>query len=372
MLHKIAKIQNNSEENLKISLTEHGDIKSQKSSMKKRKATSHASYDNFFSNKKEKLIENIAEDQNSLIISENKKNHLQQIQECFTLPMLKINSQNSNSFASDVGIFLYSNDCDYIPTYFQDIHLAFEKILPIEQKSFKLLENLHQKSKKNTIGIVIGNGYILSLLPEIPAEDILLLDNESLVHYFLLLIGNAILKTNSNRDFALLKEELIIFIKKLEQLIYQHNSSDEKEIQEQVGKNLDNEMKYLGDRHFLSSKSRFLVCKKALQQKELLPINVDIFNQKDMEELGKLLNKSACRVSFLNLTNVADYDTQHVLKSRLDNLPLSKNCKIITTSLLSYTVEPGRKVFLSQTPKEFSEALNYTYQNITPPKQKIN
>ncbi|MBV8801847.1 MAG: hypothetical protein JO131_02565, partial [Gammaproteobacteria bacterium] len=334
MLHK------NDTQDLAIPLTEQED-KSQKSLLKKRKAISSVSYDNFFGSKKEKLIENIAEDENSLIISKSKKIHLQQIQQRFTPPVLKINSQNP--FTLDVGIFLYSNDCEYIPTYFQDIHFAFEKSPVLEQKSFQLLDSLHSKSKKNNVGIVVGNGYILSLLPEIPADDIILLDNESLVHYFLLFIGNTILNANTDKDFSLLKEELIITIKKLEQIIYLHNSVDEKEIEKQVNKNLVNEMKYLGNRHFLSSKSRFLECKNALQKKELLPVKVDIFNKKDMKELGILLNKSACKVSFLNLTNVADYDEQQVLKLRLDNLPLSKNCKIITTSLLSYTIEPGRK-----------------------------
>ena len=301
----------------------------------------------------------VEEVKNSIKMPETKKIHLQQIQKVFSQPILK--DRFESRFTRDEGIYLYSNDSQRISDYFEVTDLSKKPKISSENKSFNLLNGLYPKPKQNTAGIILGNGFVLSLLPEIPADDILLLDVEPVVHYFLMQVRNLILQSDTNKDFNTLKKEIIAAIAKLESNIYEHNWH------EMVDIDIHSEMHTLGDKHFLSSESRFNKCKMALQQKELLPIKVDIFSDQQMKALGSILNQNSCKVSYMNLTNVADYDEYHVLRSRLKHIPLTSGCKIISTSLISYPSKgPSRKAFQSVGLEELSQALDFNYYKNTP------
>jgi hypothetical protein len=104
------------------------------------------------------------------IVPEAMKAPLRQIQRIFFPPNLK--DKFESKFTHTMGFYLYSNDGSLILDYFKITHF---------EKSLAASSALDSKPKRNTIGINIGNGSILSLLPEIPANDILLLDVEPVV-----------------------------------------------------------------------------------------------------------------------------------------------------------------------------------------------
>lgn len=285
----------------------------------------------------------------------SKKSYLQTIQERFSWKMLE--AKSNGNFKGK--IYLYANDMNEIKDYKDRL----EQIL-LDDENLEITNNFFQKEnnffpkKINKIAMIAGNGYIISLLPNIPANDVILLDIEPVVHYFLLYVKNLILETNEN-SFENIKAELIT---KIENFKYERNK-------EFVGsKNLQIEMKCLGDKHFLASEYRFNQVKKALKEKDLLPININIFDAKQMSELSKLIKKENLAVSLLNLSNLPDYDSDHKLLKSLDKLPLSPDCNIIFTKLIGYLFQREKYpncCFILNDLKTFKQKLQYSYNGIT-------
>lgn len=250
-------------------------------------------------------LDNIPYEQIKAPFSE--KDYLQEVQAKFSKKILERRIQSIYGEMSNYS--LYSNDLGIIENY---THLIEECYQP----HLNLNDNL-------TIGIIIGNGNILSLLPDVPANDIILLDVEPVVHHFILYLKHLILNVNLETDFNLIKENLI---KQINAYIFYSNRDGKNDIT-----SLQLEMKGLKHRHFLSSKDRFLQCQTALREKDLLPICVDIFDTKQMTELSIELQKKQLKVSFINLTNVADYGSKSSLLFNIRNLPLNNNYQIIST-----------------------------------------
>jgi len=308
---------------------------------------------------REKVLKELAE--NFIVVPVAQKSHLQQIQKQFSRPVLR--DKCESEYAATHGAYFYSNDKRLVPGYFEATALT-KSNKHKKTELFTLLDGLRLTPKKDTVGIVIGNGYVLSLLSQIPADDILLLDTEPVVHYFLLKARDLILNADTSQDFQVLRIEMIVKFEILEYQILSHNrnlrtkgmSMDE----EKGVSNLRAEMQELGDKHFLSSKFQLEQCQKALQKKELLPVDINIFDDRQMERLASLLKQFSCQVSYINLSNVADYDEDLKLRTLLHKIPVSANSKIVLTALRSKDPKEN-KVFLCQNKKEVLRALEYCY-----------
>ncbi len=273
--------------------------------------------------------------QEELILYKTKKEHLKLIELGYCPELL---TSQIHEFGKSRPVFFYSNDARYISSYLRTCY----------PKTYAPTD--HLKSMINSIGIIIGNGYVLSLLPDICSDDILLLDTQPVVHYFILMVRELILQANIDDEFGLLKKKLIAQIRLLENTI-NHQATV---IDAQV--TIIDEMRMLGSKHFLANKTRFVQCREALKTKELLPIEIDISDIDYIKLLSEAIELSECNVSFLNLTNVADYTGTHKLYSSIQQLPLADNLKIITTQLVSDTNK--RKCCVSTNLAEFYEALN--------------
>lgn len=234
------------------------------------------------------------------------------------------------------AIFFYSNDASYIPTYLETCYSS------MPQTSI-------QSNRIPSLGMVVGNGYILSLLPEICADDILLLDRVPLVHYFIFAVRELILHAPLNGDFVQLKKMLINQISLIEQSI-NNTLGITKALM-----TIQDEMKTLGSKHFLANEVRYIQCREALQAKELVPIEIDISNIEQMNALSEAVELSQCVVSFVNLTNVAEYTGNDKLYSVIENLPLADDFEIITTQLVRD--KNNRTCNVSRSLSEFKEAL---------------
>jgi hypothetical protein len=120
------------------------------------------------------------------------------------------------------------------------------------------------------------------------------------------------------------RQTLIEKINQLAQLIMPGKNSE-----------LATEMEKLGDLHFLANKNRLDRCMDALLKKDLIPINIDIFSDKSMAELKMLLIQSHCEISFMNLTNIAEFDRKNVLYSIISKMPFAQNFNVFATSRFS-------------------------------------
>lgn len=301
-----------------------------------------------------------------IYVHESKKPHLRGVQIKFSLPRLA--NTSASDFSEDNTLFLYSNDCKYIPNYFTELFSGISAVTKSKSESFTLLDSLSGKRKKFDIGIIIGNGNILSLLPDLPINDIFLLDNDPRVHLFLLKVKELILDTNDTEAFDNIKQRLIKSISLLESEIMPNSN---------YGASSDSitlEIEHLGEKHYLHSKERFEQCKKALQAKEIIPINMDIFNHAQVTIFSESLKEFGCQILFMNLTNIADYDRRQILPSVIELLPLANNTFCISTALTGYS---GRgkipTCFASTTKKELISSLLYSYEwNRSPCMYKFN
>jgi hypothetical protein len=224
-----------------------------------------------------------------------------------------------SDFVKEFGIYLYANDISWVENYFDKLQEGF-KLHPEKKDSVSDFK-LNSKASLNA-GIIIGNGYVLSLLPEIPVQVIFLLDVEPAVHYFILCIRDLILSAEYE-DFTVFKKELVQKIST---------------IASKIDKNQElshyHEIKDLGCKHFLANKERFELCRSTLLKKELIPININISNHQHMEKFSSLLKESNICISYLNVSNIADYILSEVLESNILLLPLMASCLTVTTSLI--------------------------------------
>ncbi len=276
--------------------------------------------------------------QEELILYETKKEHLKLLEIGYCSKLL---TSQIPRFGKTKPVFFYSNDAGYISSY---LRTCYPETAPPRD---------HSKSTINSIGIIIGNGYVLSLLPDICADDILLLDTQPVIHYFILIVRKLILRANIDDKFGLLKKKLIDEIRLLENTINQQETVMDAKV------TIIDEMRMLGSKHFLANKTRFIQCREALKTKELLPIEIDISDIDLIKLLSETIKLSECNVSFLNLTNVADYIGKDNLYSSIQQLPLADNLKIITTQLLSDT--KNKSCYVSNNVTEFNEALNRAF-----------
>lgn len=274
--------------------------------------------------------------QKELIVYKTKKEHLKLLELGYCPESL---TSQVHRIGKNRPVFFYSNDAIYISSYLGTCY----------PKTYTPID--HTKSTINSIGIIIGNGYVLSLLPDICADDILLIDTQPVVHYFILAVRELILQANIDDEFGLLKAKLIAQIRLLENTINHQATVIDAEV------TVVDEMRMLGSKHFLANKTRFVQCREALKTKELLPIEIDISDIDLIKLLSETIELSECNVSFLNLTNVADYTGTHKLYSSIQQLPLADNLKIITTQLVSDINK--RVCYVSTNLSEFHETLSH-------------
>lgn len=267
-------------------------------------------------------------------------------------PPCPINLKTLRESSKNKKFTIYSREASTIKNYFE-VTLPKENLT--KETSAKLFGSQVRPSS-NQIGLIIGNGFILSLLPEIPVKNILLLANEPAVHYFILEVRKMIVEVDETESFDSIKGEIIRKMIYLENRIDPHSTKI-------LTDHIVAEMNELKDLHFLSNFDRFKRCKKSLQEKKLAPMVVNLLKQEDINCLSTILKKYAKEIKYLNLSNLVDYDKDHVLQEILTKLPFAKNFAIISTSMVhidSKMFFPD-KAFYSTTPDEVREALAYNY-----------
>lgn len=250
--------------------------------------------------------------------------------------------------------YIYANDSSYVDNYIdQYIQACSTHKETSEYKNttqFSLLSYLNNKKQYHSLGIIVGNGCILSLLPETPAEDFLLIDIDPMVHFFIMSIKKLILDTDPVVSFSETKKKLISEIALLV------DSLDMVDF-------LELEMKDLGKYHFLYNQDRFNQCKKALQDKELIPMTINIFDLKKIKKLCEFIKENDLNVSFVNYTNLGDYDEQNILLKVTELLPFAEKFTVISTVLRK---EHGHsaKCFVSNNINSINDALKSSQASI--------
>ncbi|WP_419418456.1 hypothetical protein ACNVED_07775 [Legionella sp. D16C41] len=294
---------------------------------------------------KRKFVEDDAQSNEEHAAKYVYKNYLAKIEQSFGIANLEAKPSANFSF------YPYANDIQKL--YFDDYLSKFNTLA--KQRFFS--QPITNKNTNKTIGLVVGNGYILSLLPDLAVDDVILTDIEPAVHHFILFIKDLILNTET-KDFLQKRAEIITKINHYCGKIKSFKLLSEEDT-------LASEITALGDKHFLANEERFNECKKALQEKDLLPIKLNILDYKSVKKLAELLEEKGVKISFINITNVGDYDRFRVLPTILACLPLAKEFAIISTSLISTANREDlfpRSCFIANNLEQLEENLSYNYQ----------
>ena len=211
---------------------------------------------------------------------------------------------------------------------------ANDRELGLRKNSTNYYASLSTHYDQNAIGIIIGNGHIHSLLDKINANTILMCDIDIRVHQFIQKVTQILFKYEQHLEQG---QQVINFaqiatdIKK--EIIEQSRLINKESDDSGIYNDIDREMKFLGDMHFLSSENRFRECLQALKTKELIFVTINLFDQKSLNSLTGTINQHEKVVTFMNLTNVEDYDSGATLYKHLHKFPIGKNFKGIATCL---------------------------------------
>jgi hypothetical protein len=202
------------------------------------------------------------------------------------------------------------------------------------------------------VSLIVGNGYVMSLIDAINANTIIICDYDHRVHDFIdyckkIVIENSEKVKEGSKNFNDIKQQIINDMLDCAADLSFEPDPDYPDIKfhnrHYYECKFKKEMELLRGRHFLDSESRFIECAKLLQEKYIYHIHIDLFNIDELGYLTKLLWDLHALVPYLNLTNLPDYDVKRVLKTHLLNkLPFAEPFHAVATSLDHPMSEKGR------------------------------
>lgn len=170
------------------------------------------------------------------------------------------------------------------------------------------------ESEKTRVGIVVGNGAVLSSLPEIPADVIIMSDYNPFIHQWTEFTQRVLSESDSIDEFK-------------KKVYDQQNPL----YSESYREGLEREMADLGERHFLSSEDRFQKCKETLARKKLIMGALDLRNDDALRSLAEALTKDNSEITFANLTNVWEH-AGNSMEQAIPNLPFHPEARILFSS----------------------------------------
>ena len=175
-------------------------------------------------------------------------------------------------------------------------------------------------SEKTKVGLVVGNGAILSSLPNIPADIIVLTDYNPFIQEWTHFSSEALLRAETTDEYR--------------QSVYSEQNPLYKELQERGVRpeaGLEAEIADLGEQHFLASETRFRECKQALQRKQLLDFAVDLTDRSTLQGFSDTLERNNAEITFANMTNVWEH-AGNGLEDSLPILPFSPQAIMLSSS----------------------------------------
>ncbi|CEG56574.1 hypothetical protein [Legionella fallonii] len=217
-------------------------------------------------------------------------------------------------------------------------------ILSNEKKVDKIIECLRlqksQSTNKKRIAVIIGEGSVTSMLPELNGlcDAIILIDmNYPVIEHNQCMIE---LLCNSE-DREQFKSE---YKKNFGVYTYHMLTADERRgdwgalgFKKLLGRSND-----LGKEFFLSSEQRFLQCRNAAEQLEIVPLSINMFDLEQVRQLKQRLIDDNSTISIINVTNLYEWDANKnaINCYRKDEWQPNNNVSEMLNLLLDNSVEP--------------------------------
>ena len=189
-----------------------------------------------------------------------------------------------------------------IPKSIRDIH------------QLQVTKCLEKHKNLNPVNLMVADGDYLSWSMEGIPGDIIILDNsEKLLqhieerHQFLL---------DQYEDYQAKKCNFAEVKDNLQDLLFK--------VDEHLPDFFNNRMSAIGPSHWLYNEENYKRCMQGILKRKLVTLNIDLFNLNEINSFGNLLEKYDCIVTYLNLTNLPDYDTQDTLSKLITVLPVAE------------------------------------------------
>lgn len=219
----------------------------------------------------------------------------------------------------------------------RDVAARLQAMLPVEEPDFSrcvqqelatndryfigtidtlVREGLPKPDAKHSVGLVIGGGYLLSMLPELPVDIVVMNDYDPF----------AIAWQRAKMDIMKDAETPDEFMERvLDQstliagaiLTYEQRQALERRelcdyIQHPYRFPVDTWMELeqgnVGERHFLSSSKRYARCREALLRKPIVFAPMDLANLDHMREMAEAFRGVDAQITFANLTNASEHN----------------------------------------------------------------
>ncbi|MBI2020710.1 hypothetical protein HYS94_04835 [Candidatus Daviesbacteria bacterium] len=186
------------------------------------------------------------------------------------------------------------------------------------------------KSDTLRVGLVVGNGSVLSSLPRIPADLVILVDRNKFIARWTLETARILSTTPSPDDYRKSVYE------GRNSLFYRYFNWWHPIARLRASGDIGMEMGDLGKEHFLSSQEHFDECKDALARKRLLTTALDLTNPFIVARLGRIIRLMSGEITFANLTNVWEHASREgkadALRQTLSLLPFHEAAVILHSS----------------------------------------
>lgn len=185
------------------------------------------------------------------------------------------------------------------------------------------------QTDKLRIGIIVGNGAVLSSLPNVPADLLMVVDNNSFICDWTRFTADALKQTKSTQEYR--------------ELVYSVTNSlygECLEAGETPYEGLQDELQNLGARHFLSGEDRFDECRRTLERKQLFALAADLRDSNYLTMLGNTIRSQGGEITFANFSNVWEHACggEYLIDS-LSTLPFHQQAEILY-SCRAYTPCP--------------------------------
>lgn len=229
-----------------------------------------------------------------------------------------------------------------------------QNYLPISQDIKKELAD-----RKNGIAFYIGSGGVLSQLPEIKTDVVVVTDmNIAILKYNKLLVD--LIKSSSNKQEVLGKLVDDNFISQ-NPILDRYIKGDEDKKDLLLGY-IKQEAIIYGKNHW-SNDSRFIETKKAISEKNIIFVSANITNSEFVKNIKTVSDNLKEPVVFANLTNVHQWIGLENTVSFINNFPFSEKPAILFSHHVGATIGDyprmqlaiGLNEYLSMVKRDLSE-----------------
>lgn len=196
------------------------------------------------------------------------------------------------------------------------------------------------------VGLIVGNGYLHSMLPELPVDIVVGIDESAAHAEWLRYKHQTLTQARTARSFlkelqpgraeicdAILEREQKANLVRINRYHY-----EQAPYEYPVNRWFDEESEETGQYHFLANHSRYKTARHAAQETPLVTAEIEVFNPADMKRLTGALANIGAQVTFANFTNVWEYrpgDKAVALES-MASLPLHPQALIAYSSSVEY------------------------------------